>query len=388
VGVGQKLRGEAMEVPGVRVVNEHTLEIIIDAPKAYFLAKLTHPIAFAVDRANVQAGEIISQPNGTGPFHLSEWRKGEYLILNRNPHYYREPASLERVQFILSGGRALTMYERGEIDIAPLGGGTIHRAQDPHNPLHAELVTGSELSVEYVGFNTTVPPFDDAMVRQAFNHAVDKDRLVEVVRKNLGQRADGILPPGLPGHDQHLAGLDYDPAEAKALIAASSYADLSQFTIVLSAPGSGITVDPLVEAVAAMWQDSLGVSVEIELWEWHTFLDRMREHRFQTFWASWLADYPDPENFLDLLFHSQSKENLTGYADSELDKLLERARVEQDQNARWELYQQAERFVVEEAPCLPLSFGRSYVVVKPYVRGYFSPPALVPLLRYVRLHRD
>ena len=382
VGVKQKLRGEADEVSGVRVVDEKTLEITIDAPKAYFLAKLTHPTAFVVDEENVESGgEWWRHPNGTGPFKLEQWQEGQRIVLERNELFYRGQAKLEEVTFRLRGN-SMMMYENDEIKITQVGTANIERVLDPTNPLNEELMIAPELSVSYIGFNTATPPFDDEKVRQAFCHAVDKDRIIEILLKGIVSRADGILPPGMPGYNEELEGLSYDVARAQQLIAESSYHD-SLPPIILSISGGCAGTSAVDAAIASMWQENLGVEVAIQSVEWETFLDDMREGRLQVFDIGWVADYPDAENFLDLLFHSESVENHTAYSNTELDELLEMARVEGDFDSRREIYQAVEETIVADAPWLPLWFGQNYYLVKPEVKGFFLAPIVIPVLKGV-----
>ncbi|MEA3459548.1 MAG: peptide ABC transporter substrate-binding protein, partial [Chloroflexota bacterium] len=181
VGAKDKLRGVAAEVSGVRVIDDHTLEIEIDAPKVYFLYNLTYPVAFVVDERNVERGgrTWTDRPNGTGPFKLAEYRLGEKIVLERNEFYYGDPKpALERVNYILAGGSAMTMYETGELDAVPVGLVDIERVTDPANPLHKELTIVQTLSTYYLGFNVQEPPFDDVKVRQALNMAIDKQKIV------------------------------------------------------------------------------------------------------------------------------------------------------------------------------------------------------------------
>ena len=378
VGFKGKLRGEADEVGGVRVVDEQTIEITIDAAKAYFLAKLTHPSAYVVDRENVESGgDWWKHPNGTGPFKLGEWRQGQQIILERNEQFYGSIARLDRVTFLLRGD-PMMMYENGDIDITQVGTANIERVLDPSNPLNDDLVIGPELSVTYVGFNTAVPPFDDDKVRQAFCHAVDKDKIIQVLLKNTVSPASGILPPGMPAYNEEVEGLSYDVARAQQLIAESSYHD-GLPPIVLSVQSFGADVSSIDTAIAWMWRENLGVEVVIEGVEWDSLLDDLRAGELQVFEIGWVADYPDAENFLDLLFHSESGENYTAYSNPEVDELLEMARVEGDIDSRLALYQEIEQTIVTDAPWLPLWFGQNYYLVKPEVKGFIPSPMVIPM---------
>lgn len=392
VGCKEKLGQAAGEVSGVRVIDPQTLEITIDAPKVYFLAKLTYPTAFVVDQAAVQAGGNLwatTNPNGSGPFRLDEYRFGERLVLAPNENYYGDPKpSLDRVTYILSGGSGMTMYETDEVDVVGVGLGDIDRVLDPSNPLNADLREVSEFSIGYIGLNANQPPFDDPQVRQAFNLAIDKEALVTAVLNDTVVPAYGIIPPGMPGHDPNIEGLRFNAEEAQRLLAESSYGGAENLPdITLHVSGAGGAAGPQIEAIVEMWKRNLAVDVAIEQTEWATFLtdiDR-RPNPYQAFSIGWIADYPDPENFLDLLFHCDSLGNRTGYCNAEVDALLEEARVEQDNDARMALYDQAQQLIVQDAAWVPLWFNKGYVLVKPYVQDYRFPPTIVPTLKYVKL---
>ena len=132
-----------------------------------------------------------------------------------------------------------------------------------------------------------------------------------------------------------------------------------------------------------MWQQNLGVEVEIQSTEFDTLLDDLREYELQAFTIGWIADYPDPENFLDLLFHSQSVENHTRYSNPSVDALLEAARVESDADARLAIYGEVEQAIVNDAPCLPIYFDQDYYLVKPRVEGFHPMPLVAPTFKDV-----
>ena len=386
VGVKEKLRGEAEEVAGVVVIDDKTLQLTIDMAKAYFLAKLTHPAAFVVDEENVEpTADWWRFPNGTGPFKFREWWSGQRLVLEQNNDFYGDVAKLEMVTFLFTGS-SMMMYEKGQLDITQVSTYNIERVLDPTNPLNEELVIVPELSLGYIGFNTAMSPFNDKKVRQAMCHAVDKEEIIEILVKDTVSPAYGILPPGIPGYTEEVEGLSYDVARARQLVAESDYQD-GLPPIVLSVPGSGVGVATSTEAIAWMWQENLGVEVEIEMVEFDTFLDEVREGKFQAFEIGWLADYPDAENFLDLLFHSESVENHTGYSNPYVDQLLEEARVESDFESRLGVYREVEQAIVQDAPLLPLWFGESYYLVKPYVEGFSPAPMIIPTFKDVWLQK-
>ena len=386
VGVSEKLAGTAVDVSGVRVVDRYTLEITIDAPKAYFLSKLTHPVVYVVDENNVEmGGDWWREPNGTGPFKLKEWDSGYQIVLERNDKYYRGKARLERVIFRLQGNAMMT-YENGGVDIVGVGAANIDRVLDPDNALNAELVSGSELSLYYIGFNVNEAPFDDPKVRQALCHAVDKEKIIDVMYRNTVTVAYGVLPEGMPGYSEGLSGLEFNVSKAQQLLAESSYR-YNMPPIVLSVSGdcAGAPSDEI--AIAYMWRENLGIEVSIEAIDFATLLTEARNGELQAFQVGWIADYPDPENFLDLLFHCGSVENYSGYCDSAVDELLDEARITSDVDNRMDLYHSAEQAIVSDAPCFPLWFGRNYYLVKPYVKGFNPAPTTISYLKDIWIER-
>ncbi|MBI4283632.1 MAG: peptide ABC transporter substrate-binding protein [Chloroflexi bacterium] len=387
VGVNEMLAGKSRSIGGVTVIDDYTLQVTIDAPKSYFLSKLTYPTAFVVDRANVTSGsKWWRHPNGTGPFKLKQWDENKQLVLARNELYYGKPAEIDAVVFHLFGGVPMDMYEKGEIDITGVSLSYIDRVTDQAGPFYRELVVVPELSFNYIGFNTARPPFDDANIRRAFSQAVDKEKLVSLVFRNMVQLADGILPPAMPGFNQDLSGLSYDVNQAKQLIRQSRYGDVSKLpSITITTSGWGGLISPGLEAIIDQWRQNLGVEVKVRQLEPERFLYHLKEEKDEMFDTGWVADYPHPQDFLDVLFHTGVYNNYGDYTNPEVDALLEQARLELDNKLSLALYQQAEQKLVEDAASLPLWFGRSYLLVKPYIKGYKVSPMGYAMLNSVSI---
>jgi oligopeptide transport system substrate-binding protein len=244
------------------------------------------------------------------------------------------------------------------------------RVTDEAGPFHDQLSLVPELSFYYIGFNTQEPPFDDVNIRRAFSLAIDKEKLISLVYVGTMQTAYGALPPGIPGYNDELVGLEYDAEEARALIAQSSYGDASNLppiTLTVGGWGGGITSD--IEALVYQWRENLGVDVTVRQIAPERFLYHLDEEIDEMFYGGWIADYPHPHNFLEILFGSGAENNYGGYSNPDFDALLATA-AETDYEASLPLYQQAEQMLVDDAACLPLCFGRNYFLVKPYVSGF------------------
>jgi oligopeptide transport system substrate-binding protein len=389
VGAQAVFDGDATEMSGIRVIDDRTLQITIDAPKAYFLAKMTYPTAYVLDRENVESGgrNWFDNPNGAGPFKLKEYRIGERIVLERNDLYHREPANIEAIEMNLAGGQAMAMYENDEIDITGVGLFDLERVSDPSHPLNGELIVAPpDFNVSYIGFNTSMNPFDDAKFRQALNHAINKELIATEVLSGLVVPAYGILPPGFPAYSSSMEGLRYDPELARRLLSESKYADPdSRDRIVVTVPGTGGTIGIDLEVILNMWEDVLGIEVEIQQVEWATYLEDLQDQRFQAFAGlGWEADYPDPQDFLDILFHTESSLNHGGYSNTAVDAILEDARIESDVARRVALYRRAEEMIVADAAWVPLWYqGERHVLIKPHVQNYRITPMIIPKLREV-----
>ncbi len=376
VGVREVLAGRTEEISGIKVVDDYTLQITIDTPKSYFLSKMTYPVAFVVDRNEAElGGEWWREPNGTGPFLLQKWEEENLLVLERNDHYYGEKARVGEVVFKLWGGVPMNLYEVGEIEATDVNINYVDKVTDPAGNFYQELKIVPELSFSYIGFNHTMPPFDDANLRRAFSMALDKDKLVSLVFKDMMERADGILPPGIPGFNENLKGLEFDVEGAKALIASSSYGSVDNLPpITVTTMGWGGLISNSLEAIVHEWRQNLGVEVTVRQLEPEQFLYHLKEEKDELYYMGWVADYPHPQNFLEILFRTGGDNNAGEYSNPEVDEVLDRAGVELDYEASLALYQQAEQMMVEDAACIPLWFPKNYYLVKPYVSGYELTP--------------
>ncbi|HEV8574452.1 MAG TPA: peptide ABC transporter substrate-binding protein, partial [Dehalococcoidia bacterium] len=339
------------------------------------------------DSTCFEGADWTLDPNGTGPFKLSEFVLGQRIVLESNPDYHLDPKpSLQQVTYVLSGGSALVMYENDEIDLTGVGINDIERIRDPGEPLNAEFQESEQLDTFYIGFNVEEPPFDDARVRQALSMAIDKEAIASSILIDLVTPANGILPPGMPGYNEGLTGLPYDPDEARRILDEAGGPEVLDGATIL-ASGAGASPGPVLDAIVALWEQELGAVIEIEQEETGLFFRDIKEGNFKISSQGWVADYQDPHNFLDLQFHSQSPLNDTHYSNAEVDALLEQARSEKDATARLDLYQQAEEIIVEDAAWIPLSHSKASVLIKPYVQGYVIPPFVIPNLRYVSISR-
>ena len=392
VGVRERFFGEAEAIEGIEVIDERTiaLRLIEPIPQGLFLAKLTYPTAFVVDRQQIEANprNWTRKPNGTGPYQMREWRLGERIVLEANEAYHLGVPLVKQVLYELSGGSALTRFENGELDVAGIGLSDIERVRDPSSELNALYKTFPQFTISYIALNNKVPPFDDPNIRRALALSIDRARVAEVTFNNMLIPATGILPPQLPGFTDEEKTFPFDPEAARKALEESSYGSAEELPpIVLTEVGGGAEARVDTQAFLEQWREHLGINVEIRQTDFATFLADSDAGRLQMSNAGWIMDYPDPEDILDLKFHSKSALNDVGYDNPEADSLLERARLEQDPEARLGLYQEAERLILEDVAWIPLYFNQSHVVINKDIEGWFEPPMVIPRLRFVKVNR-
>lgn len=396
VGFREYFFGLADELTGVRVLDERTVAITIDAPKTYFLAKLAYPTAFVVDRQTVESNprNWERNPNGTGPYRLREWRLGERIVLEAAPNHHLGAPAIRGVVYQLSGGSALTRFENGELDVAPVSVSDVDRARDPNSDLSARYQVYPQLTVSFIAFNVDVPPFDDPLVRRALAQAIDRQKVAEVTFKGMLAPATGIIPGAvgdpdfrqLPGFTANDKTLPYDPDAARAALAASGYGSAEALPpIVMTEVGGGAEGQIDTQAFIEQWRTELGIEVTVDQTDFASYLADADAGRLQMFNGGWIMDYPDPENILDLKFHSGSPLNDINYHNARVDSLLESARTEEDTAARIALYQEVEELIIDDVAWIPLYFSRAHTVVAPRVAGWFEPAIVVPRLRHVSL---
>lgn len=390
LGVAEKLNGEAETISGLEVVDERTLVVTLDGPKPYFLSKLTYPTSFVVDLDSVdpEDEDWVFEPNASGPYTLREFREDEVMIFERNENYHTAPAIPQVVFLLYRIGSSTSLFESGEVDIIGVGSNEAKRVRQPGDKLHEQWLSTTSLCTTFVQMNNEIPPMDDPDVRQAFSLAVDKKGYNELMNEGIPLVAGSILPPAMPGYSvekaQALAEEGYDPEAAQAALAESNYAD-GLPPIILTAGGYGDADQGGLDALIAGWNDVLGAEVTVEFVDPEDYSRAARENHGHMVSYGWCADYPDPQNFLDVLYHSDSEFNVAGYSNTEIDALLEESRTELDPAKRLALYQEINMALLDDTAAIPLVHDVSDVLVNDRVQGYVLSPMGAPITHRLSL---
>jgi len=292
------------------------------------------------------------------------------MVLVRNSEYRgRFAGNVQQINLLpVEWSVAPKMYVDDELDILDLGllpPPEMDRAWQRHA---GEYLSVPWLETIFVTFDASRPPFDDVRVRQAFALATDRETLGNVMPRGYGFPATGgFIPPGMPGHSPGI-GLPCDLQQAQRLMAEAGYPAGKGFPVIKVVTPS--EREPLSKKLQAQWQENLGVKITWQALDYGAYIERLYWEKLPSvFLNRWIADYPDPDNFLrvcpSLWLPKWGNEAYAG--------LVEEARRSMDQGERMNLYRRADKIVVEEAVIIPLNYGRWNLLIKPWVKKPSTP---------------
>ncbi len=353
---------------GVRALDDRTLEVRLRKPIVFFPSIATFMVTFPMRRDIVEKfGERWTEPGAivtNGPYVLDEWRHEYKLTLRPNPYYYGKRPALGKVtMFVVNESTtALTLYETGDLEMANLPPEAIAAYRGSPEYHTAPLLRGY-----YYGFNVLKPPFTDPRVRRAFSMAIDRREFPAILKR--GEIPSPFwVPPGMPYHNSEI-GLSFDPDAARKLLAEAGYPSGRGFPTVTAAFNTGPENSLIAENLQAQWKRNLGLEVLLDNQEWKVYLKRLQTDPPPLFRLGWGADYPDPDNFMNL-FTSTSGNNRTRWKNDRYDQLIRSASADPDPARRQAAYDEAQKILLEtDAAIMPLFVATQNWVVKPYVRG-------------------
>ncbi len=371
--------GSDPESVGIHALDEVTLVAELEEPTGYFLYLLANKVCYPVPRHVVEMhGEAWSAVDNivtNGPFKLETWRPDESMVLSRNVQYHGQfRGNVQQVTLlVLSRERwpaKLAMYEADSLDTLDITFLPAAEMKGARQRYAGEYISIPTLATWRLDFDTSRPPFDDPRVRRAFVLATDRETMVDVIMDGWASPGTGgFVPPGMPGHSAGI-GLPYDPDQARRLLAEAGYSEgeASGFPVVdLLIPSGPLSSAPC-ESLQSQWQENLGVEITWEEVELAKLLDVTGERSSHMLIIGWVADCPDPDNFLRAGFVWIQKQ--TGWRNDVYDELVEEARRVTDQGQRMRLYGQADRMLIEEAVIMPYCYQRRHLLVKPWVKRF------------------
>lgn len=395
---------------GFQALDDQTLRIWLVEPNPSFLSLLTMQFCSVVPDEVVEhyGVDFRRNPVGTGPFVFKKWKDGVKLVLTKNENYFEVDKDgnplpyLDGVAISFTKDRyvAFLQFQQGDFELMS---GLDKSYRNELITLNGELKEELEgkfifeksdwLKTDYLGFLMEPPEgaegmFNDRNLRVAINYALNRQDMVKHLRNNIGTPANaGFLPPGLAGYDKmKVEGYSYDPDMAMRYLSESGYEAAGSPVIMLKT-----TVD-YVELVESIQHDleTIGINTKIDILDASVYRVQVANSHIDFFRKSWLADYSDPMNFLQLFYsgnYSPDGPNYTHFNNPDYDRLFELVKGESSEPARLELFRQMDSILVAEAPIAPLYYDQSTRFIQPYVVGLENNAMNLLNLKEVRLKR-
>jgi len=384
-GAREFAEGKAPRVAGIEVRDDRTIVIRLAHPFAPFLGMLSMVSAAILPREvyDDPAKGYLRSPIGCGPFRFARWEQSNFIELLAFDGFYGGRPALDRVvaRIIENKTSALQEYRTGGLD-------SLDEPPDASEPalvkeFGAEIKRYPYTATGYVGFNHALAPFKgNVKLRQAFNYAVDKKYLWEVLFPNDQIPARGVIPPGVPGYDPDLPGYPHDEAKAKRLLAEAGYPDGRGLAPIALWVNTSEDNRKIAEQIQADLK-KIGVTLTIREVDWSAYLAAIegtvtQPGAAQMFRFGWNLDYPDADSILRTQLHSANfgpAGNFFRYKNPEFDRLVDEALTLTDPKERAERYRRAERIaVMDDAVWLFINYYQSATMFKPYVQGLVLTP--------------
>jgi oligopeptide transport system substrate-binding protein len=394
---------------GFKALNDSTFQITLLKPFPAFMQLLTAQYCSVVPKEVVEhyGKDFRNHPVGTGPFRFKYWKEDEILVLLKNENYWEKDGEITlpyldaiKVTFITDKQSAFMNFIKKDLDFFNSVDGsyrddilTKSGKMTSKYKGKFQLIKGPYLCTEYVGILVDTSksivknsPLRFKKVRQAINYGIDKPKLIKYLRNSVGVPATaGFIPKGMPGFDStRVKGYNYNPVLAAKLLAEAGFPNgkgMPELTI-----STSTTYKDLIEFIQGEL-NNLGVKAKVDVTPSASLRDLMSKNEVNFFRGSWIADYPDGENYLSV-FYSKNKvpfgPNYTGYFNDEFDQLFEQSYFESDNKKRYELYYKMDNMVMENASIVPILYDQSVVMLQNNISGYPINPLSLMILKRVK----
>jgi len=397
-------KGTATSVSGLKAIDANTLQITLTQPEAFFAEVMAMPFFSAVDQSYINKVGLSAFDSksamGSGPFELGSVTPSQY-VLTRNPHYWMKDAQgvslpyLSQVTIRINANSQLDAlnFEKGDtafLGILTSGVPSSAWPQFQASPtLKSTIVQQPQNATFYIGFNNSMKPFNNVLVRQAMEYAIDKVKIAKLLNNRV-QVANQPLPPGIQGYMNPLpadATYSLDLAKAKSLLTQAGFP--KGFTTTLYSPNDSdsVKIDDSIQYDLSQ----IGVKLNIVPQAFGTFLTNNEKGNVTPiFQLAWLQDFPDASDFLNTLFNSSESpaNNSTMYSNKKVDGWLNKAQTDTNQQERYSLYDKATEQIMKDADWDPMYYGVSQYAVQSWVHGFFINPTLEDPLQSVWLDKS
>ena len=387
----------SFDTVGIKAINDHTLKVNLKSPTPFFLGLLSHYSTWPVHKETVLKHGNIDDRSGqwtrpgnfvcNGPFQLKTWELNNKIVVEKNPHYWdAEKVKLNEMHFypvsnVMTEDR---MFRSGQLHLtSTLPSQKCSVYIEENNP---DLRIDPYMGQYFYRLNINNPYLSDVKVRKALAYSINRKLLVEKVTKCGQIPAYSFTPPGSNGYYPDTE-LPYNPELAKQLMAEAGYSESNPFPKLEILFNTSEDHRKIALAIQQMWQQNLGIQVELVNQDWKVYLGREMVGDFQVSRAGWIGDYEDPNTFLDLMRPNRGN-NKTGWEDLEYDLIMQKANSTNNQEERYELLKEAERILINNMPIIPLyTYVRAYQL-SPDVKGYKSHILDHHHPKFIYLERD
>ncbi len=368
---------------GIKAVDDNTLEFTLKAPCPYFIDLVSMWVYFPVQEATVEANgdkwtTTAESYIGNGPFKVTQITPGESYVLEKNENYWDAAnVQLEKLtyRYILDVSTALTAYENGEVDgVRTIPSSDMARLKAEN----AGVVVAPSYGTVYYDINCSKEPYNNPLVRKALNLAIDREALINNVAQVEGEPAYSFYAPGyvVDGKDltEGRPSFDLSPTAdveaAKAALAEAGYPEGEGFPTIQLSFYADDNVKKIAEAIKEMWEQNLGITVEVSSAEWAVFYDAVQNGNYEVAAMGWSADYVNPMSFLPLLYTDDVTNN-SFYSNPDYDAIVDQVKVETDPSKFGELVKQADELVSADYPMLNLYYKSNTYLIKDYIEGVY-----------------
>ena len=362
----------------IETIDDGTLRMKLQHPVPYFLTLMGFYPMFPVQRECLErfGSPLWTKPENlvtNGPYRMESRRIRDRIRLVKSDTYWnRDNVHIRTIDALAvkSETTMLNLYLTGEVDYilqvpTPVAPDLMRRSQNDFKPQ-------PYMATYYYRLNVNRPPFDDVRVRKALGLAIDKAEIVERVTRSGQRPATSFVPDVMSDDVDYTPGRcgEYDPEEARRLLAEAGFPEGRGLPPVEILFNDVEAHQAIAELVQAQWQRNLGVNVQLAKMEWSAYQSRTRARDYMVSRAAWIADYSDPNTFLDM-FVTDGENNQTGWGNPEYDRLVREAREQADVAQRMRMFHDAEQILMDEMPIVPVYYYVTTAMVRPYVKGFY-----------------
>lgn len=382
---------------GAKAIDSKTFEVTLEKPYSFFIKLLSHYSTYPVNKRTVLSHGPIDDRNGewtrpgnfvcNGPMQLKSWELNKKIVVEKNPYYWdADKVRLNEIHFypVQNESTEDRMFRAGQLhvtNVVPQEKCPVYLKEGNKN-----LRIDPYLGTYFYRLNTLHPVLKDKRIRKALALTINREQIVKRVSQCGQKAAYSFTPPGVDGYYPDTE-IPFDPETATALFAEAGFPNGEGFPKLEILFNTQEGHRKIALAVQQMWQQHLGIQVELVNTDWKVYLSREMIGDFQISRAGWIGDYEDPNTFLDLMRPNRGN-NKTGWENLEFDALIDEANTQQDQVLRYEILRKAERLLIDEMPIIPIyTYVRQYQLSED-VQGWDPNPIDTHHPKYVYLERQ